>query len=505
MAASILWYDLETFGRDPEHDRIAQCAMVRTDESLEEIGEPLVLYCRLPSDYLPDPEACFIHGITPQEVEERGLCEYEFALRLLEEMSVPQTTVAGYNTIQFDDEFIRRLFFRNLLDPYAREYRNDNSRWDIINLMRVVHDLKHEKFGWPANGEGNPSFKLEDLARANGIPHDSAHDALSDVRATVGLARKVRQEYPRLYDWYYRHRHREALARLVNLSDRNTMLVHTSRIYTRPVGCSTVVTPLGLVEEDRHALVVYDLRYDPRPLERYSEEDLRGMLFTERKSLSDTAAPAPALASAAVQIRPAVAMVRLNSCPFLAPVSVLDRRAQARLQIDMETCERNLQYLNEMPALRERLIALYHYEKAEEQEPGDPEYALYSGGFIPDQDRRLLEHFHERLRAAGPLAAKNEFFRIRFQDRRIGILLHRLIARNYPETLSLQQQKSWLVHTSARIQLPLRRGATAVADYAKLQEELETMGADDPRRRIARALLEWKERIEQMVKHGIDT
>ncbi|MCX8012772.1 MAG: hypothetical protein N3A02_00590, partial [Rectinema sp.] len=318
--------------------------------------------------------------------------------------------------------------------------------------------------------------------------------------ATIGLARKVRKEYPKLYDWYYRHRRREALARLVNLSERCTMLVHTSRIYTRPAGCSTVVAPLGLVEEDRHALVVYDLRHDPRMLERFSETELREMLFAER------AAPSQANSEqSAAQVRPPVAMVRLNSCPFLAPVSVLDKRAQARLQIDIQSCEKNLAHLNDRPALRERLISIYRYEKVEVPELSDPEYSLYSGGFIPDSDRRVLEHFHERVRIAGPMAAKNEFFRIKFQDHRVGILLHRLIARNYPETLSPQQRKSWLVHTSARIQLPLRHGATAVADYAKLQAELNAMDVRDPRRPIAQALLEWKEHIEHMVKEGSAT
>ena len=241
MAVSILWYDLETFGRNPRHDRIAQCAFIRTNIALEEIAQPIVLYCKLPQDYLPDPEACYIHGITPQEVEEKGLSEYEFSLQIQREMSVPGSTVTGYNSIQFDDEFIRYLFYRNLLDPYSREYKNDNSRWDVINLMRAVHDLKYEGFEWPINGGGNPSFKLADLAKANNVTHENAHDAFYDVQATIGLARKVLETYPKLFEWYYRHRRRENLARLVDLSRRENMLVHTSQRYTRQGGCSTVV------------------------------------------------------------------------------------------------------------------------------------------------------------------------------------------------------------------------------------------------------------------------
>jgi len=60
--------------------------------------------------------------------------------------------------------------------------------------MRAVHDLKYEGFEWPINGEGNPLFKLVDLAKAQNVAHENAHDALYDVRATIGLARKVARD-----------------------------------------------------------------------------------------------------------------------------------------------------------------------------------------------------------------------------------------------------------------------------------------------------------------------
>ncbi len=487
MPATILWYDLETFGRDPQHDRIAQCAFIRTNEALEEVAPPVVLYCRLPPDYLPDPEACYIHGITPQEVERNGLCEYEFALRIMREMSVPNTTVAGYNSIQFDDEFIRRLFYRNLLDPYTREYKNDNSRWDVINLLRAVHDLKYEGFMWPVNEDGNPSFKLEELAKANGVAHENAHDALFDVRATIGLAQKVRRTYPRLYQWYFQHRRREKLTPLVNLSLRENMLVHTSQLYTRAGGCSTVITPLGLVEADRHALVAYDLRFSPVPFYGMSEDELRDLVFTERLEGGP--------------VHPPITMIRLNSCPYLAPLSVLDGQAAKRLDIDIEACRRHLGELEAVSGLKERLVAAYRSErKPLDLDELDPEYALYGGGFYPDEDRRVLERFHEVLQHEGPHAAKNEFLRVQFRDPRILTLMGRLLARNFPETLTAEQHLSWRKHAYGWVQLPLEKGATALADYARLEQQLGAMSADDPRRPIAVALLAWKEKIEKFIR-----
>jgi len=438
MAATILWYDLETFGRNPQHDRIAQCAFIRTTPSLEEVDEPIVLYCKPPPDYLPDPEACFVHGITPQEAAQKGLSEYEFALRVQHEMSVPDTTVAGYNSIQFDDEFIRYLFYRNLLDPYSREYRNDNSRWDIINLMRAVHDLKYEGFAWPVNGDGSPVFKLGMLAKANHVLHENAHDALCDVRATISLGRKVLEIYPKLFEWYYRHRKRESLVRLVDLSKPGLMLVHTSQRYTRPGGCSTIIAPLGLVETDRHALVAYDLRISPEPLFDIEQEALHDLLFS---ALQDEG-----------QERPPISIVRLNSCPYLAPLNVLDTKALGRLGLNLDQCKNNLALLTAHPVVKARFIAAFRYDRREE-EVLDPEYALYQGGFYSDADRRQLERFHRMLSVKGALAAKNEFLRMHFQDSRIPTLMGRLLARNFPETLTEEQRLSWKRHVAARIQL----------------------------------------------------
>lgn len=224
---------------------IAQFACIRTDENLEEIDEPVKLYCKPSLDYLPSPAACKVHGITPQTAFELGLNEYDLSLRLLDEFSRPGTTVAGYNSINFDDEFIRFLFYRNLLDPYAREYANGNSRWDIINLVRAAHDLRPDGIVWPKDKDGTPLFKLEVLAKANGLVHASAHDALSDIRATISLARLVKTKQEKLYAWYFSHRKRESLKPLINLPARR-MLLHTSAEYTSVRDCTTLVAPVGI-------------------------------------------------------------------------------------------------------------------------------------------------------------------------------------------------------------------------------------------------------------------
>lgn len=490
MPASILWYDLETFGLDPKHDRIAQFACIRTDESLaEEEGEPLKLYCKPSFDYLPAPAACKVHGITPQTAWELGLDEYWFARRLLDEFSAPGTTSAGYNSVKFDDEFVRNLLYRNLFDPYEREYANGNSRWDAINLLRAARDLRPEGLVWPTEPDGTPVFKLEALAKANGIPHDSAHDALSDIRATIGLARLVKSRQSKLYDWYFRHRRRESLKPLVDLSSRK-MLVHTSAEYTSTRGCSTLVAPVGMDTANRSMLIAIDLRFDPGELLSLSVEEIRERVFAKAE---ERVAP-----------RVPLSRIRLNHCPFLAPASTLSAEAAVRLGIDTDVCAKNLATINENPGLARKLVAVFD-EPLPPPESEDPDASLYTGGFFPPSDREKLSSFHRKLEGAGRDAealksVKDGLKTAKFRDARIPRLAGRLFARNFPETLSASERLKWRDFCQARLQLPASQGSAELADYARLVEtDLADPGTPAPVRAIVHALLEWKTHLEKTV------
>ncbi len=125
---TFFWHDYETFGRDPRRDWPAQFAGLRTDAELNPVGAPVTIYCRPPTDRLPDPQACLLTGITPQRCAAEGLAEHEFAAQVLAALGAPGTVGVGYNTIRFDDEFTRFLFWRNLIDPYAREWRDGCGR-----------------------------------------------------------------------------------------------------------------------------------------------------------------------------------------------------------------------------------------------------------------------------------------------------------------------------------------------------------------------------------------
>lgn len=484
MPPSFLWYDLETFGIDSRGDRIAQFAGVRTNGKLDIVGERILLYVKPGLDTLPSPEACLVHGITPQHAEEAGISEYELALRLREEMTRPGTTNVGYNTVQFDDEFLRNLFYRNLLDPYEREWAGGCSRWDLIDLARAARDLRPEGIVWPTGEDGKPLFKLEALAKANGIAHDAAHDAMSDVLATVGLARLLRERQPKLFEWHWSHRDKKTLKRLVRLDERSP-LVHSSALHTSPKGCTTLVLPLAFDPEKASHLVAIDLRYDPRDILDLPVEELRRRVFTRKEELEVPRLP--------------LVDIQLNKAPFLAEAKVLDPATAERLGIDLGACERHRALLERSRELLQKLVAVYAMPDLPE-EPDDPDLQIYSGGFFPDEDRERLGRLHEMIAGQGAAGAKQELYSWRFRDERLPQMIRRFYARNFPGSLGAEEAARWRDFCAARLQHPTAPRATSLAAFSKsLEQRLADPATPARDRTVLHSLLAWRSRLEEEV------
>ncbi len=425
--ASIFWYDYETTGIDPRRDRPLQIAGIRTDEALNEIGEPMNLYCRPSDDILPHPMACLITGITPQRLAERGLSEADFMTRVHAQLAQPATCVAGYNSLRFDDEVTRYSLYRNFFDPYAREWQGGNSRWDLIDMVRTAYALRPEGIQWPQL-DGRLSLKLEMLTAANGLEHGQAHDALSDVRATIALARLIRQRQPRLYDYLYQLRSKHKVLDQVRLLQP---LVHVSGRFSAERHFLSVVLPLAWHPRNRNALIVCDLCADPAPLLELSAEDLRRRLYTRRDELAEGELPVP------------LKQIQVNRCPVVAPLSVLRAEDRQRTGIELEECQRKAELLRQHQTVwADKLTALYGEESFSASD--DPEQQLYDG-FIGDRDRRLCE----QLRLAEPEQLAKEQWP--FDDARLQELFFRYRARNFPETLSATQQQQWQDFCRARL------------------------------------------------------
>jgi len=478
MGFSLLWYDLETFGRHPQWDRIAQFAAIRTDDAFEPVGEPLVAYCRLSPDYVPHPDACLITGITPQQVHERGSSEREFAAFLHEQMMVPATCAVGYNSLRFDDEFVRALFYRCFYDPYRREYKGGNSRWDVIDLMRMCHDLRPEGMEWVYDERGVPVFKLETLAAANGITHTQAHDALSDVEATIGLARLVRERNPRLFKYYFSLRKKEEVRRRLNLQKMEPVL-HTSGMFSSQNGCTSIVIPLSVNPRNANEIIAYDLRHDPSDWLDASAQEIRRRVFTRSEELGDTA-------------RIPFKGIHINRSPALSPLSTLGSERALALGLDIDRCLHHAQLIRERTDILQRIRTVYDERPARTHD--DPDLQIYSGDFFPDEDR---EEFAQ-IRAMSPEQLKTSPPRL--YDRRGPEMLWRYVARNFPDSLTPGEQARWKSFCASRILTPEPDGAIDIGTFQRdVQNRLSRVDTPAEDKIVLKALVEYGAWLEQQV------
>lgn len=418
------WHDYETFGIDPSRDRPVQFAGIRTDENLNIIGQPLDIVAKPANDFLPNPQACLVTGITPQQALEKGMPESEFIKIIHQELSTPNTCTVGYNNLRFDDEFTRFSFFRNFYDPYAREWQNGNSRWDLIDVVRITHALRPKGINWPINDEGRVSFRLEELSQANGISHQHAHDALSDVYATIALGQLIKKAQPRLFDFCLGLSNKHKVAELLSLSNPKPLL-HVSGMYPSQYGHCALVYPLMAHPTNKNGIIVYDLRHNPAVLADLSADEISERLYTSSIELQEKGLE-----------RVALKTVHLNKCPALAPISTLDEQTAQRLEMDLNEHKRHMLILQESSGLFPKLEIVFQ-GKFDNKEKVDPDQSLYKGGFLSRNDKEKCQTITQLSREQ--LMA----YEANFSEPRLDELLFRYKARNYPELLNNEEKHAW--------------------------------------------------------------
>ncbi|MES2887152.1 MAG: exodeoxyribonuclease I [Pseudomonadota bacterium] len=451
---SFFWHDYETFGRDPRQDRPAQFAGVRTDLELQEIAEPVMAYCQPAPDHLPDPESCLLTGITPQVCAAQGLAEHAFAEVVHAELSREGTVGVGYNSIKFDDEVTRFLLWRCLLDPYAREWQNQCGRWDLLNVVRCAFAFRPETLEWPRHPDGRPSLKLEHLCRANGVVHDQAHDALSDVRATLALGRLIKQRSPRLWEFCLGLRDKHKV--MAEMSTGGPFW-HVSGMYGADRGCLAMVWPLAPHPFHKNEVIVWDLSQDPGLLQGLPPLQIRERLFTPRDQWPSGLERLP------------IKTIHINQSPVVVgQLKTLTPALAQRWGVDVDQCLRHAERL----AAAQNDTSLW---RAVFERPNlatrDVDQDLY-GGLITSQDRRTLE----RLRQEAPRRA----VQASFEDERLDELLFRYRARNFPQTLSGEERARWRLHCIAVLgpkeaylsRLELARGTSEASTGTKLVDAL---------------------------------
>lgn len=426
---SFLFHDYETFGQHPALDRPTQFASIRTDLNFNIIEDPQNFYCAPADDYLPQPQAVMITGITPQYAIANGINEAEFAKRIHGIFSIPNSCILGYNNIRFDDEVTRHIFYRNFYDPYAYSWQKGNSRWDLLDVLHACYALRPDGINWPSNNEGLPSFKLEHLTAVNGIEHANAHDATADVYATIKIAKLIKQIQPRLFDYFFQLKNKNKISQLIDVV-ATTPLVHVSSMFSAIRSNTSLIAPLAWHPENRNVVIVCDLAADISPLLTLDSNTLRQRLYTSRSELAG---------KLAIPIK----LIHINKCPILTPVNTLRTADAQRIGLDMDVCLNNLAILRQHSEVRDKVIRLFTATQSFPVE-NDVDAMLYSG-FFGDKDRSTMAIIRQTLPQNLPA------FDFKFEDPRMSQLFFRYRARNYPATLTEQERLAWLHHRRDRL------------------------------------------------------
>lgn len=470
-AETLYWHDYETSGASPANDRPWQFAGLRTNLDLDIIGEPLTVYAKPSRDVIPHPTAIRVTGISPFECEAKGLTEQGFIGRIHEELSQPGTCGVGYNSLRFDDEVTRYSLWRNFYDPYAREYSRGNSRWDLIDIVRTFYALRPDSLVWPTHPDGSPSFKLEDLTTANGLEHGAAHDAMSDVTATLALARALRSADQALFDHLLSQRFKSRCEAMVDTS-RMTPLVHISGLFGTDRHCLGVIVPIAIHPEFKSDVICVDITREPQFLDM-SVEEIKGRLFAEK---DDLASP---------DDRPSLMTIKVNRAPVLLPMTEITPDAAKRLGLNGDLLRSHLSELRGVRDARgDAFTSDYQAVYRSSPKPADvnPDTALY-GSFVPNADKRLIQE----VRDASPPELRDR--RFAFSDPRLPELLFRYRARNWPEILSEEERLLWQEH--CRTYWETNKHLNMESFQSALDAELCTEGLTEKQRAALADLQRW--------------
>ncbi len=457
MADSFFFYDLETSGFNPKDARIVQFAGQRTDLDLKPIGKPYNFLIALSEDVLPDPVAVLVTGITPQQSRAQGLTEAEFLKIFHAEIVAPDTIFTGFNTVRFDDEFMRYSHYRNFYDPYEWQWQEGRSRWDLLDVVRMTRALRPEGIKWPVDSTGRPSCRLELMTAINNLDHNDAHDALSDVNATLALARLVKNKQPKLFDFLLSMRQKNMVAELVNMGQP---FIYTSGKYDHECQKTTIVHKLA-DHPKRKRVLVYDLRQDPGPFLKLSPLEL-AEAWRWKKDSTDPRLP--------------VKTLQFNRCPAIAPLSVLDSASKERLSLDLAQIKSNLKILQNngefISSILQALELLDEKQQARLLETDDDVDARLYEGFFGDLDKTKMSI----VRAADGDDLVN--LDVKFKDQRLQALLLLYKARNFPKYLTEKEHSEWNAHKERK--LTGGNGGNRLADYFKQIEELKTRQGISP-------------------------
>lgn len=418
---SIRIYDLETSGLDYDYDQVLEAAMISMDKDFNIVAgsEQVIPVCpRI--DVPPHPEACLTHQLSLADLREKGFSEYDFSTKFLEQVSQPKTFIGGYNNLSFDDEVMRRTLFRTMRDPYGHEWRDGNSRFDVLNIVRTLYAWDPDTLNWPKNEEGGVCLKLSSMTKANNLTHDNAHNALSDVIATAELLQLIKNLGTPWLDKCLELTNKRAVERILA---KRTPVFHVSPFYTRDRCYSSLILPVIKDLQSDNKVLCVDLTEDPTELLKMSAEEIRYYRFTPRNELQENPPSAP------------VTSISINKQPSVAEMADINPSLHARMGVDMNLCLERAKMIAADRGFASRLQQAF---KLDLPPPKDTFGTIYSGGFFSRSDTFLREKVHlldHNLQPSISSAKAGDVLR-GSQDPRLEELAIRMQGINFPHALT---------------------------------------------------------------------
>ena len=432
---SFVFYDTETSGVDTRFDQILQFAAIKTDAYLN-IIERFEIRSRLLPHIIPSPTALQITGISIGRLTQTNApSHYDMVSAIkckLEEWS--NSIFLGYNSLRFDEELLRQALYQNLHPPYLTN-SNGNCRNDLIHLVKMVAEFEPDCLQIPISADGKQVFKLDQLAPLNGFAHEYAHDALSDVEATIYLCKLISENAPEIWSRFLRYSKKVAVEEF--LQEEEPFLL--SEFYFGKAKHMPVF-PIGKDSKDGNVTICLNLEHDIEKLRNLSDSEIANAVVTSIPTLGKP-------------LRKAKANAGPNITSFdNVPDHILDEDSKEHFVATAEE-------LNSDTNLKLRLVAAYEETKKEYETSPHIEEQIYEG-FANYNDKILMERFHSL-----PWSERHKLCD-HFEDPRYSFLARRLIFFNNPNDLSVEKQSEIRNHILSRV----REGEYTEPKWTTLQK-----------------------------------
>lgn len=405
---SFLFYDLETSGLNKCFDQVMQFAAIRTDLNFKEL-ERHEIFVKLNSDVVPAPGAIITHRISPKQCEQ-GIPELAAIEKIHEIINTPGTISIGYNTLAFDDEFLRFSFYRNLLPPYTHQFANQCSRADLYPMTVMYYLFCQNALNWPEK-DGKPSLKLDLINSLNDQISGQAHNAIVDVEATLALAKRLHQHedmWNYLFGYFNKATDIQRLTKLTTAIETNNQSYKEALLINGSIGSKNLyqLPVLSLGQHAHYSNQTLWLRLDSEKLQQCTTDTIAEHSFAYRKKMGET--------------------------PFILPTleRFMSRLDSSRLEI----AEANKQWLQDNPDLLQAIADHHRHYKYPKVPNLDIDAALYELDFPTNREEFLFQRFHLATPEEKATVASQFPNPIRKEQ------AIRIIGRNYPELLPSQDK-----------------------------------------------------------------